>query len=487
MKKNLLNRRRFKYGSLATIITVGFIVAVVLLNVVCTLLLERYPLSIDLTSDNRFKLTDESVEFVKSIDEDVTILVLADESTFEGNSDLYKQAYEIIRDYEKNNGRIEVQFVDMKKDPSIASKYPDESLNEADIIVQTGKRYKKFASSSLFTATQTQYGGYAYSSQAEQVMTSALMYATDSNPAKVVLLTGFDGADVSAYKELLQSNNYEVITQDLMTEELDSSASFLILPQPSADLTAAQVAKLENFLDNGSEFGKSLVFVASPTANVGPVLKNFLADWGLELGEGVIYETEAANIYTTMMDQSNFTMSAQLVDEDIAAGMKKTTLPVISSYSRPVQPLFENKDNRSTTVLVQTNETSGLLPLDAGEDFDFSSAPQSSYPVIVKASKARSLNNSMRYSNLLAIGSTQMLSANMLNYGGFANGDLMMTITNDIAEKKDSVVILPVNMSSKTITISDAQVRTNTIIFVFVIPAATVIFGIVVWLRRRHS
>ena len=93
MKKNLLNRRRFKYGSLATIITVGFIVAVVLLNVVCTLLLERYPLSIDLTSDNRFKLTDESVEFVKSIDEDVTILVLADESTFEGNSDLYKLAY----------------------------------------------------------------------------------------------------------------------------------------------------------------------------------------------------------------------------------------------------------------------------------------------------------------------------------------------------------------------------------------------------------
>ena len=75
----------------------------------------------------------------------------------------------------------------------------------------------------------------------------------------------------------------------------------------------------------------------------------------------------------------------------------------------------------------------------------------------------------------------------MLNYGGFANGDLMMTITNDIAEKKDSVVILPVNMSSKTITISDAQVRTNTIIFVFVLPAATVIFGIVVWLRRRHS
>ena len=62
-----------------------------------------------------------------------------------------------------------------------------------------------------------------------------------------------------------------------------------------------------------------------------------------------------------------------------------------------------------------------------------------------------------------------------------------MTITNDIAEKKDSVVILPVNMSSKTITISDAQVRTNTIIFVFVLPAATVIFGIVVWLRRRHS
>ena len=40
MEKKPFNKRRLKYGSLATVITVGFLAALVLVNVIVSLLLE---------------------------------------------------------------------------------------------------------------------------------------------------------------------------------------------------------------------------------------------------------------------------------------------------------------------------------------------------------------------------------------------------------------------------------------------------------------
>ena len=50
-KKLTLNRKKIKYGGLATAITAIFIAAVVLLNVVVSTVMDRYPLKLDLTSD----------------------------------------------------------------------------------------------------------------------------------------------------------------------------------------------------------------------------------------------------------------------------------------------------------------------------------------------------------------------------------------------------------------------------------------------------
>ena len=57
MKKNIFNSRRFKHGSLATAMTVGFVAAVVLVNVIVGLLVERFPMNIDLTDNQIFELS----------------------------------------------------------------------------------------------------------------------------------------------------------------------------------------------------------------------------------------------------------------------------------------------------------------------------------------------------------------------------------------------------------------------------------------------
>ncbi|MFZ2539086.1 MAG: Gldg family protein, partial [Oscillospiraceae bacterium] len=377
MKMNIFKSRRFKHGSLATIITVGFIVGIILVNVVASMLLERYPLSIDLTKDNRFALTQESIDYVKGIESDVTITVCAEEAELDGSADS-KQALEIIKNYAKYSNKISVKFLDLTKEPNFAKKYPSEKFATGDIFVESALRTKKVGINSLFSQQQTEAGGTILSSKAEQVMTSALMYATDKNPTTVSLLTGLDNVDVTGYKNLLTSNNYSVVEQNILTDEINKEAKFVILPQPAADLSVENVKKLETYLDNNGKFDKSLVFVASPNVEIGPVLKTFLAQWGMEVGNETIIETNPSNAIENFFNVIN-----QAADEDFGKQLKSQQLPIVTSSAKPIKILFESSENRKTRILTKTFDTSVLLPVGYGEDFDPSKQEQSSYNTMV--------------------------------------------------------------------------------------------------------
>lgn len=484
MNMKYFHSRRFKFGSLATVITAVFVAAVILINVVVGLLLERFPVSIDLTSDNRFELTQDSVDFLSGLDQDVKITVLADESTFESAGVYYKQIYEIIKDYSQHSNHVTVEFKSISKNPGLANEYPSEELKEGDLLITTDKRYKKIDNGSLISVKSSSYGTSTYSSQAEQQITSALMYVTESNITKVALLSGFSSsADVSGFQELLTSNVYDVATVNMLTEDISSDYQAVILPQPAEDLTAEQVEKLNTFLDNNGAFGKTLLFIGNGTAP-GTVLKNFLADWGIEMQSGVAYEMNQSNMYSTTY--GGLVFGATVADDDLKSALNNTDLPVIAASSTPITTLFESKDNRETSVLLKSSDTTIFVPYDAGKDFDFEGQNQTAMNLVVEGKKLRSINNDMVSSNVIAFGSAQMLTSNMLSYGGYGNGDFVITAVNKATGKDSVVKILPIDLSYDTITISQTQVVTYAIIFIGVIPLIVLAIGIVVFVRRRH-
>ena len=116
MKKNFMKSRALKHGALATALTIGFIVVVVVVNAIAGILLDRYPLTIDLTKDNRYTLTEDSLQYIANIDTPVNITVCRSEADFENYvgqdtsnnayGAMFKQAYEILKDYTRNNPNI---------------------------------------------------------------------------------------------------------------------------------------------------------------------------------------------------------------------------------------------------------------------------------------------------------------------------------------------------------------------------------------------
>lgn len=481
MKKNLFASRRFKHGSLATIITVGFIVLVILINVVATMLLERFPLSIDLTKDNRFEITQESIDYTKKIDTEVTISICADEAALERSIDT-KQALEIIKSYAKHNGKISIDFIDLTKDPNFAKKYPNETFRSGDIFIDTDMRTKKISINDLFTQMQNQQTGETkVSSKAEQVMTGALMYVTDKEPTTVSILSGMDSVDVTGYKSLLVSNNYNVLEQNLLTDEINKEAAFVILPQPSTDLTVEIVKKLDDYLDNDGKFDKSLIFVASPNTPVGPVLKNFLEQWGMAVGDETIVETDGAHAI-----QNAYLILSEVKDEDFKKALKSQQLPIVTGLARPIDVLWESSENRTTKVLTSSYDTSVLLPPDAKEDFDINAQEKNAYNTLVIGTRSKYEGTTLQASNVIVVSAATMISAEFLTMPSLSNGDATLAMTNLIAPKKETVRIVPVELNQEQITITTGQVFTNMIVFVIVIPILVLITGLVVWFRRRH-
>lgn len=133
MKKNIFNNRRFKHGSLATIMTIGLIVLVVLVNIIASMVADRLPVNIDLTDNQMYELSQESVDYVKQLKEPVTIEVFASEDDFNKMGQMYgfeqftKQAMELFKKYSLY-GDVTVNYLDPYTNPDILSKYPKESL-----------------------------------------------------------------------------------------------------------------------------------------------------------------------------------------------------------------------------------------------------------------------------------------------------------------------------------------------------------------------
>ena len=215
-EKKRFNKRKFRYGGAATAITVIVIVVVVLVNVVLSVLSERMNMSIDITADKTFEISQESIDYLATVNEPVEIVCMSDELEFSTSNYVYfKQAYEVLKKYTIYSDNVTLTFVDMTENPTYANKYQElykGDISEYSIVVSTDKRIKVLSIQDLYNVEMNNYYQQTItSSKAEQELTSAIMYVTDPDPMNAVFFKSETGG--SSYDNvynMLSSNGYNV-------------------------------------------------------------------------------------------------------------------------------------------------------------------------------------------------------------------------------------------------------------------------------------
>lgn len=462
------------------------VAATFLLNLVVLQLDDRYGLTLDLTANAAFQPGAETRALLAGLDQDVAIYVLAAPDAF-GGSPYLVQAQRMIAQYPRLSPRVSLTYVDYVLDPTFASRYPDLTLSQGDVLVTCGDRVKQIGLGELFNYTYTDTGQLAIvSSRAEEALTSAILYVTSERDVHVAVLTGYDVAEMPAFTDLLTANNYVVTPVNLTTEPLDDRYDLAVLLAPRIDLSPEALKKLDDFLYNQGAYGKTLFYTTDVAQPDLPNLDAFLKEWGLVVGDGAVFETTAERTF----QYQPYYPTAAYVDEARRDELLDPSAPMLLPLARPLEVLFSMRDNRYTEVLLQFSETAGVRPPDATDDFVAADAERwGPLPALVLASTRIYGNTGVTQfrSNLVVSASTAMLDASALQSTALANSPYLLNLINSLCERTDAVNIAPKSLAGNALAISTAEMNTLGIVLVGVVPLGILLAGIAVWLSRRYQ
>ncbi len=487
MKKNIFNNRRFKHGSLATVMTIGLVVLVILVNVIASMIADRLPVNIDLTDNKLYELSDESISFLETLETPIEIELFSTEEDFinlgntYGFSNFAAPALELLKKYDRFEN-ITVEYHDPYTNPDVISKYSEGKLGLGSIVVSCDGRHRILTLSDLFSVDMQT--GYVDKSNVENAITSSIILVSNANPTKVTLLTGITGSDVSGLTDLLGNNGYELTKTDILTGTISDDTEILILAAPKSDLPAESLKKIDEYLDTAGEYNRNFYYFADPEQPELPNIEAFLAEWGIKIGDGIIFESDANKVY----NQNYF-----FIEQDIANSLYADKLGNTNGYLyfvqyRPLEQLFEEDASRSTKVVISSYPSGILMPFNANENWKFDADDRKSYPAILLGQRTVSdaNTNSKTTSSVVAFGSPTVADSTFLTQALFKNAEFLTVMSNELCGKMNSNIVAPKTAGIKTLGISLADRNVIVTIFQYVLPVIIIIAGMIVFIRRRN-
>ena len=479
--------RSLRYGGFSLAITLCFIAVVVLLNVVVASLGERYSLRLDLTSGQIFKLSRESLRFLSELDKDVTLYILTAEDYFSSGNLYYIQAQEVLRQYAARSSRIKLEYVDLPKTPGFEKRFPQYQLSSYMIILESGARTSTVLINDLFNTDfdQYYYTEYITSSKAEQVMTSAIMGLTMEHQVTVAMIEGFGESGTQALENILKVNNYNPIHQSILTEEIDPEAEIAVISAPLRDYTEDELRKLDRYLQNDDEYGHSLLYLPGAAQPETPNLNAFLADWGISVDEGIVYQTDYAKLVT----MSNYWSAADYTEMVYAKSAVDRRLLSVVPEARPLSMLYESKDRITVSAPLVFGESAVVAPLEFDETWSPDMAERRGpIPAFIAATATRysAAQRKEVASNVLVFGSFEFIGQSLLSSRTVGNAEYILNVFALISDRAETVYIAPKTIGAQELPITGNIIIILGIIFVAALPLTVLIAGGLIFFRRRH-
>ncbi len=509
-------RKKFKYGGLATAITCVVVAIVVVVNVLVSTLVEKYPVKLDLTESAMYEISDRTIEYLKSLDQEVSFTVLMDESNFQTNGTYLKMAHEILERYTQYSDKITLTYVDPTKNPDVVNKYQENyrgTLTTGDVVIANAADASKMRVvnvNNMFTYDQEkyyymQYGYYTLEDcitafTGEQDLTSALLYVTDADPVNVGVISMANGeailnANSNAYSlavfvQNLTKNGYDATEIDLYANALDPAEfDMLILPAPVNDLTEDAIEKLSDFLYNGGAYERDLIYFADINQSATPRLDALLETWGIRVEKTVALESDqnAAQIVSVISGGTTVQVgapTATIADEDYSANMTNKNLPIPAPFCRPITLLWESKTGGITSALLRTSDSVYLSELGSDEKDTTPDGAQ-----VIAAVSRRQIsgdNNEILRSNIMVFGSMMLTDYHIMQDAAYNNAEYLMSAVNTMTGKGNGLIIAQKDLTKETITIEQGELNAVNVVL-YGIPFIVVVIGIVVFVRRRNK
>ncbi len=449
MQLDRFKTKKMRYGINATVLTVMFIIAIILVNMLAGVITEKFPsVNIDLSENGQFAISKATKDAIKDIDKDILMTVVV----YDQEEDIFVD--ELISRYKEINSKISSLYVDLAKNPTVMQKY--EGLNPTgSLVVEANDRYEVIDFDTL-------YGQVGRMEDAESYVTNAIISVTSDDEKKILFTQGHGEKEFDTLKKTFEKKFFETGYIDLTKDEI-SGCDVLAICAPSADFTQQEINIIENYVLKGG----SIQVYFDPGAAYLPNIAEYVKEWGIEIKNEVVSEKDSSHIYS---GNNGF-------------------LPVVSEndYTKNVNPRMLYKQSFRMDILFSENKGVTNYPLLTTTDKattvanSVDTGVNGQYNIVVMCERVLDDNSIVK---MLMSGSTLNFEQNYENqYVG--NADMAMAVTEGMLNAEDYVKTETKKSSSIALQMTLTQVVFILVVLVL-IAIGILVFGIVVWGKRRY-
>lgn len=450
----------------------GIITAVVLtvaVNLGLNYVPERYS-SFDLTQNRLYALTEETKNFLADLSEDVTVYVLAEESAMDNQ---LKRTLDLMQE---RSDHVKVNYVSPTKNPNFYKNYTQEPPEEGSLIVEGEKRSKVVQLEDVYTY-ELDYSTYSYQTtgyDGEGQIVSAVAYVTTEDMPVFYAVGGHGELELEEkFVNTIEKEN--VSCEQLMlysVDEIPEDAQGVILNAPTGDYSEDDAKKVIDYLNKG---GNALI-VSTMAEGEMTNFKSILDFYGVTEVEGTIVEQDRnyyyQNPYYLFPNVESAEATASLTDSLVFAPFSMGLSYDDMSEEVLYTPLLTTSDSAfSKTDITDTNDYSR-----GAEDIEG--------PFVVSVEAKKSLEDG-NISHAFIVGGESLFTGIADDMAPGNNVKLFGSMISNLSEHETSVVIPVKSFAMPNLTFKAQTAYIVMLLCVIVLPLATLVTGLVIWLKRR--
>ncbi|MBQ9544560.1 MAG: Gldg family protein [Clostridia bacterium] len=481
----ILKSKQFRYGSVAVAFAVVFIAVVILLNVVVSALASRFGLSVDLTGEQVYGISDVTRQLLKDVDKQVSIKFMLPLDQLEAGS--YYPVVICAQNYAREFSNVSVEYYDIITNPQNANFFVDRgySVTTSDVVVQCGDQFRIYTLSSFMPVAQS--SGRVYAFRGEMYFTSGILTVTGDEKHEVTFTTNHSASLPPYLEEIFEFCGYGINRIDLATESISDETDVLVIYDPKNDFQSASssggVSEIEKLSDYLMSNRSAMVFVG-PFSPAFPHLDELLEEWGVSVtrGDVVLDDDKSLPQYNNQNLICDYAAPADSDAEQIVSNILSS-----QTICRTASPIAVGSAG-SYIEVASVLRSSAASYYNASSD---NSAAKTDGPFDVMTLSTRTvienLGNSInveRKAHLLVCSTTEFASFCADN--SFANRSLIFNAIRLMSDDEKVTSIALKRFDDTSLTIEAGEVRTSTVLMVLIVPGLIIAAGVVVWIKRKH-
>ena len=457
----------------------GLSAVALVIVIVLNLLLHQLPASIarpDISGTGLYDLSDTTTELLAGLDTDVEIILIGEAERVD------PRVITFLNKYTALSPHLIYSQVDPVAHPSVLETYDTTSNSIVVRCEATGKQTIVYGSgfeghTDAFITYDPE--AYLYNQVYQEVafdgegqLTGAVNFVTSDVDETVYSLTGHGEVELTSALTGMISKASLTLAEEplnlLMDGGIPDDCSLLIINAPASDLSQDELDMLLAYLEEGGQV--ILLLESADLANFNALSRTY----GLEVQQGTLGDRE--RFFSAFSSSAGYFCIAPVLSStsDAAEGVTTDAMLLLPHGMAQVDPA---RDTIDVEGFLTTSE-SGFLYVDE----ETTPEPELGTYLIGAIASEETESGTAR---LTVISSASLISETITTfYPSMSNLDIFMNVVVSCFDGEVANTSIP----SKSLAVDYVYVSDPTLwgaLFIFVLPLAALVIGLIVWLKRR--